>query len=90
MTEETTLRHAIVAEARRMNALGINVFGGMDVRCLQANHGMIVAGPTLGRAMWLAVELETRAKQYHLSSLGGSPMLPGETEIAETARGFAC
>ncbi len=31
--------------------------------CLLANHGMIVCGPTLKRAMWLAVELETIARQ---------------------------
>lgn len=54
--------------------------------CLLANHGMIVAGPTLPRAMWLAVELETLAKQYHLSLQVGSPVLLTEEEIAETAR----
>ena len=31
--------------------------------CLLANHGMIAAGGNLDRAMWLAVELETIAKQ---------------------------
>src|SRR5690606_14752584 len=33
--------------------------------CLLANHGMIATGPTLKRAMWLAVELETLARQYY-------------------------
>ena len=32
--------------------------------CLLANHGMIVVGPTLKKAMWLAVEVETLAAQY--------------------------
>ena len=52
--------------------------------CLLANHGMIVVGPSLTRAMWLAVELETLAKQYWHSLLIGGPVLLGEAEIAET------
>ena len=43
--------------------------------CLLANHGMIVVGPSLAKAMWLAVELEAIAEQYCLA-------------IADTARGF--
>src|SRR5882724_10692388 len=31
--------------------------------CLLANHGMIALGANLNKAMWLAVELETIAKQ---------------------------
>jgi L-fuculose-phosphate aldolase len=54
--------------------------------CLLANHGMIVAGPTLARAMWLAVELETLAKHYHLGLQVGSPVLLTEQEIDETAQ----
>ena len=36
--------------------------------CLLANHGMIATGADLGKAMWLAVELETIAKQYYSRS----------------------
>lgn len=57
--------------------------------CLLANHGMIVVGPSLARAMWLAVELETIAKQYWHSLLIGGPVLLNEAQIAETARGFS-
>ncbi len=57
--------------------------------CLLANHGMIVAGPDLARAMWLAVELETLAKQYCLSLTIGGPVVLTDAEVAEAARGFA-
>ena len=56
--------------------------------CLLANHGMIVVGDTLAKAMWLAVELETLAKQYCLSLQLGKPHVLSDAEIAETARGF--
>ena len=57
--------------------------------CLLANHGMIVMGPTLAKAMWLAVELETLAKQYCLALQLGDPVVLTDSEIAETMRGFA-
>jgi L-fuculose-phosphate aldolase len=57
--------------------------------CLLANHGMIALGADLDRAMWLAVELETIARQHYLALLIGGAVLLGEAEIAETARGFA-
>lgn len=57
--------------------------------CLLANHGMIVVGPNLAKAMWLAVELETLAKQYCLALQLGTPHILTDAEIAETLRGFA-
>ena len=57
--------------------------------CLLANHGMIVAGPDLARAMWLAVELETLARQYCASLQVGDPVVLSDAEIADAARGFA-
>jgi L-fuculose-phosphate aldolase len=57
--------------------------------CLLANHGMIALGANLDRAMWLAVELETIARQYYLSLALGTPFILTEEQIAETARGFA-
>jgi L-fuculose-phosphate aldolase len=56
--------------------------------CLLANHGMIAVGPNLDKAMWLAVELETIARQYYLSLALGSPSILSDAEIAETAKGF--
>lgn len=57
--------------------------------CLLANHGMIVLAPNLSRAMWLAVELETLAKQYLLSLQAGTPVILTEAELAAAAAGFA-
>ena len=57
--------------------------------CLLANHGMIAIGPDLERAMWLAVELETLARQYYHSLLIGGPVLLTEAEIAAALPDFA-
>jgi L-fuculose-phosphate aldolase len=57
--------------------------------CLLANHGMIAVGANLDKAMWLAVELETIARQYYLSLALGAPVILSDEEIAETARGFS-
>lgn len=57
--------------------------------CLMANHGMLTAGPDLGRAAWLAHELEALAHQYyHVLQIGGGHVLSA-AEIAEVADGFA-
>jgi L-fuculose-phosphate aldolase len=57
--------------------------------CLLANHGMIALGANLDRAMWLAVELETIARQYYLSLALGDPFILTDEQIAETARAFS-
>ncbi|MBZ8132065.1 class II aldolase/adducin family protein [Afifella sp. IM 167] len=57
--------------------------------CLLANHGMIAIGADLEKAMWLAVELETLAKQYFHTLLIGGPVLLSEAEIAEAAEAMA-
>lgn len=57
--------------------------------CLLANHGSITVGPTLSRALWLAVELETLAFQYHHALLLGDPVILSDDQIAETAAKFA-
>ena len=56
--------------------------------CLLANHGMIAVGANLDKAMWLAVELETIARQYYLSLALDQCVILSEEEIAETGRGF--
>ena len=56
--------------------------------CLLANHGMIATGPTLDKAMWLAVELETIARQYVVSLSIGGPVLLPDAEIARVKEGF--
>jgi L-fuculose-phosphate aldolase len=64
--------------------LSKNAVAALDGRsaCLLANHGVIATGPTLQRALWLAGEVETLAKQYYLAeTLGGAQVLP-DGEIA--------
>ncbi len=44
--------------------------------CLLAHHGIIATGPDLKKALWLAVEVETLARQYYYTlTLGGPPLL---------------
>ena len=50
---------------------------------------MIATGTSLDKAMWLAVELETIAKQYYHSLLIGGPNILTDAQIDETMRGFS-
>lgn len=66
-------------------ALSDHVLAAMQERkaCLLANHGMLVAGESLTKAMWLANELETLAQQYyHALQLGGAVILT-DVQMAE-------
>ncbi|MEL6235772.1 MAG: class II aldolase/adducin family protein [Pseudomonadota bacterium] len=56
--------------------------------CLLANHGSIAIGADLDKAMWLAVELETIARQFYMTLLIGGPVLLSDDQIAETAAAF--
>ena len=49
--------------------------------CLLEHHGMIAVGPSLSKAMWLAVEVETLARQYHGCLQIGTPRLLPKEEI---------
>jgi L-fuculose-phosphate aldolase len=49
--------------------------------CLLGHHGMIAVGPSLPRALWLAVEVETLARQYHGCLQIGKPPLLSKAEI---------
>src|ERR1700758_1766943 len=49
--------------------------------CLLDHHGMIAVGGSLPRAMWLAVEVETLARQYHGCLQIGTPPLLSKAEI---------
>jgi L-fuculose-phosphate aldolase len=51
--------------------------------CLLAHHGMITVGPSLTKAMWLAVEVETLARQYHGCLQIGTPPLLSKAEIED-------
>jgi L-fuculose-phosphate aldolase len=71
--------------------LSVNALAALEGRnaCLLANHGMIATGPTLDKAMWAAVELETIAKQYYYSLTLHSPVILTDAQIEDTRRGFA-
>jgi len=56
---------------------------------LIANHGMVATEETLARALWLAVEVETLARQYVLTLQIGGPTLLSESQIAEVREKFA-
>ena len=49
--------------------------------CLLEHHGMIAVGPSLSKAMWLAVEVEALARQYHGCLQIGTPRLLPKAEI---------
>lgn len=71
--------------------LSAEAIGALEGRnaCLLANHGMIACQSNLEKAMWLAVELETIARQYFNSLLLGGAHLLDDAQIADTQRGFS-
>lgn len=57
--------------------------------CLLAHHGMIAIGSSLPRALWLAVEVETLARQYHGCLQLGTPPLLSKAEIQKVLHRMA-
>jgi L-fuculose-phosphate aldolase len=57
--------------------------------CLLDHHGMIAVGKTLDNAMWLAVEVETLARQYHGCLQIGKPPLLSSAEIERVRQRMA-
>ncbi|WP_298428120.1 class II aldolase/adducin family protein [Rhodoblastus sp.] len=56
---------------------------------LLGSHGMIAVGPDLKRALWLAGELETLARQHYLASLAGGPVILPDEEVLTLVERFA-
>lgn len=56
---------------------------------LMGNHGLVVLGPTLERALALTVEAETLAMMYWRAAQMGQPRLLSEPEIARVKEKFA-
>ncbi|WP_026987895.1 L-fuculose-phosphate aldolase [Fodinicurvata fenggangensis] len=56
--------------------------------CLLANHGMIAVGADLAKALWLAGEVETLARQYHACLQVGEPVILSDAEIARVVEKF--
>ncbi len=63
--------------------LSRHAVGALEGRlaCLLAHHGMIAIGTSLAKAMWLAVEVEALARQYHGCLQIGIPPLLSKEEI---------
>ncbi|MDD9717473.1 class II aldolase/adducin family protein [Dinoroseobacter sp. PD6] len=57
--------------------------------CLMANHGATVLGETVDKARWRLEELETLARTYLFSSIGGAPHILSDAEIAEVMVAFS-
>jgi L-fuculose-phosphate aldolase len=56
--------------------------------CLMANHGATVLGESIAKACWRLEELETLARTYLFSSIGGAPHILSDAEIAEVLVAF--
>jgi L-fuculose-phosphate aldolase len=70
-----------------LSELALAALAGRNV-CLLANHGMIAAGESLEKALWLAVELETLCQQYAVALQVGAPMILSDHEIGQTVERF--
>lgn len=55
---------------------------------LMANHGATVLGETLEKAKWRLLELETLARTYLFSHIGGAPQILSDAEIEDVLEGF--
>lgn len=55
---------------------------------LLANHGAIVTGPDMRKALWRAVELEALAQVYYLGARAGAPVVLPDEEIWRTVERF--
>jgi L-fuculose-phosphate aldolase len=64
-------------------ALSDNMLKALQGRtaCLLANHGMICFAPNLKKALWLATEVETLARQYWCACQAGSPVVLSDGEM---------
>jgi len=96
MGKEIPPLHYMIAAAggRDIRCAGYATFGTAELSaqalaalegrkaCLLGHHGMIATGPTLAKAMWLATEVETLAKQYLGCLPFGEPPLLDDEEIA--------
>lgn len=57
--------------------------------CLLANHGALVTGETLARALWRMEELENLARVYLLAQTTGEPTLLSDAQMEEVITAFA-
>lgn len=57
--------------------------------CLLANHGALVTGETLARALWRMEELENLARVYLLAQTTGEPTLLSDAQMEDVIAAFA-
>ena len=56
--------------------------------CLLAHHGVIALGATIAKALWLAVEVETLAKQYSIANQYGEVKIIPNKEMKKVINAF--
>jgi len=56
--------------------------------CLLANHGQIVFGPNLDKALWLAGEIETICHQYWAALQAGTPVILDDSQMTTVLARF--
>lgn len=57
--------------------------------CLMANHGATVLGESVARAKWRLEELESLARTYLFSHIGGAPHILSAQEMEDVMLAFA-
>lgn len=72
------------AELSRLVVEGLRDRDGV----LLANHGALVVGENMRKALWRAVELEALAQVYYLGALAGAPVILPDEEIFRTVARF--
>ena len=94
--------HYMVAVAGGMDIRCSNyaLFGSQDLSdtmmmalkdrraCLLGTHGMICFHDNLNKTLWLAVEVETLAKQYWHACQAGEPVLLSVAQMSEVLEKF--
>lgn len=72
-------------------ALSVHVLAALHDRsaCLMANHGAVVTGDSLERALWRMTELETLAKGYVTALTVGQPKLLGKADMSAVQQAFS-
>jgi L-fuculose-phosphate aldolase len=56
--------------------------------CLLAHHGLIALGTTVEKALWLAIEVETLAKQYSIANQYGEVKILPDKEMKKVIEAF--
>lgn len=85
----TTIRCSDYAEFGTQ-ALSDTMLKALENRsaCLLANHGLIVFGPNLDKALWLAGEVETICHQYWCALQAGTPVMLDEKQMVSVLARF--